>query len=315
MSTTKPIHLQGIELGKYLKLLEEHAFGKKDPGHYPKLRFICRSIATRLEGLPQAAETYGQALRSKLHKNHWRTISKRKMHQMGAGKRDIMTTLRLSYEQLLADLKECFVSCSLFPKGYVFEKEEIIRVWMALGFLGAGDGGEQMESRGKKNITQLMKTSFSRDGEERMEDRGKKNFTQLLKRSFFKKNNESPGTYLIPGPLHELAEFLSSGEYFRIERSEFDDGPIDIPLRAHHVYLDINDLVRASEELRQITNLCSLLIVGMIASSSEKLIQKLEEVLGETTHLRLLMVSELLPTTLAQLKRLRYLQILITITI
>uniref|UniRef100_A0A453HNR0 R13L1/DRL21-like LRR repeat region domain-containing protein n=1 Tax=Aegilops tauschii subsp. strangulata TaxID=200361 RepID=A0A453HNR0_AEGTS len=199
-------------------------------------------------------QTFCQALRSDFNANHWRGISKRKMYQMGAEKGGLMATLRLSHEQLPRDLKECFVSCSLFPKGHAFRKEEIIRVWMALGYLD-GPGAE---------------------------------------------------------PFDELAEFLSSGEYFRIKkRSEFDDGPINIPERARHVYLDINDLARASGRLSRITNLRSLVVVGQISSGSQKsdLIQTLKELLIGMKCLRVLMVSEPLLADLPKLKHLRYLEI------
>uniref|UniRef100_A0A453HNQ5 Uncharacterized protein n=1 Tax=Aegilops tauschii subsp. strangulata TaxID=200361 RepID=A0A453HNQ5_AEGTS len=234
-------------------------------------------------------QTFCQALRSDFNANHWRGISKRKMYQMGAEKGGLMATLRLSHEQLPRDLKECFVSCSLFPKGHAFRKEEIIRVWMALGYLDGPGAGVQ-----------------------RMEDTGNSIFTQLLQRSFFKENNEAPGTYIIPEPFDELAEFLSSGEYFRIKkRSEFDDGPINIPERARHVYLDINDLARASGRLSRITNLRSLVVVGQISSGSQKsdLIQTLKELLIGMKCLRVLMVSEPLLADLPKLKHLRYLEI------
>lgn len=289
MSTEGPIHVQGLEFEHYWPLFKELAFHNKDPEDYPELVPIGENIAKRLNGLPQAAETFCQALRSDFNADHWRGISKRKMYQMGAEKRGIMATLRLSHEQLPRDLKECFVSCSLFPKGYAFQKEEIIRVWMALGYLDGPGAGVQ-----------------------RMEDIGKSIFTQLLKRSFFKENNEAPGTYIIPEPLDELAEFLSSGEYFRIEkRSKFDDGPINIPERARHVYLDINDLERASGRLRRITNLRSLVVVGQISSDSKKsdLVQTLQKLLIGMKCLRVLMVSEPLLADLSELKHLRYLEI------
>ncbi|VAH93074.1 unnamed protein product [Triticum turgidum subsp. durum] len=185
MSTEGLIHVHGLEFKHYWPLFKELAFHNKDPEDYPELLSIGKNIAKRLNGLPQAAETFCQALRSDFKETHWRGISKRKMCQMGAEKCGIMATLRLSHEQLPRDLKECFVSCSLFPKGYAFQKEEVIRVWMALGYLDGPGAGVQ-----------------------RMKDIGKSIFTQLLKRSFFKENNEAPGTYIIPEPLDELAEFL-----------------------------------------------------------------------------------------------------------
>ncbi|XBH84101.1 hypothetical protein VPH35_072366 [Triticum aestivum] len=146
MSTVGPIPVHGLQSEHYWQLFKELAFHNKDPEEYPELLPIGENTAERLNGLPQAAETFCQALRSDFNANHWRGISKRKMYQMGAEKGGLMATLRLSHEQLPRDLKECFVSCSLFPKGHAFRKEEIIRVWMALGYLdGPGAGVQRME--------------------------------------------------------------------------------------------------------------------------------------------------------------------------
>ncbi|KAJ1688942.1 hypothetical protein LUZ63_013097 [Rhynchospora breviuscula] len=47
----------------------------------------------------------------------------------------IMASLKLSYMNLSSQLKECFAYCSIFPKGHVIYKQELIGQWMANGLV------------------------------------------------------------------------------------------------------------------------------------------------------------------------------------
>lgn len=50
--------------------------------------------------------------------------------------------LRLCYDLLPAHLQHCFKFCSLFPKGHIFIKHHIIRLWISQGFVLPEEGNQ-----------------------------------------------------------------------------------------------------------------------------------------------------------------------------
>ncbi len=50
--------------------------------------------------------------------------------------KEISGGLYLSYDDLPQHLKQCFLYCIVFPEDWVFERDELIRMWVAEGFVG-----------------------------------------------------------------------------------------------------------------------------------------------------------------------------------
>jgi hypothetical protein len=73
---------------------------------------------------------------------------------------NVLPALLLSYNHLPLHLKQCFVFCSVYPKDYIFKREKLVKIWLALGFI----------KQSKKK---------------RLEDTGNSYFSELLNRSFF----------------------------------------------------------------------------------------------------------------------------------
>uniref|UniRef100_F6HVF9 Uncharacterized protein n=1 Tax=Vitis vinifera TaxID=29760 RepID=F6HVF9_VITVI len=53
-------------------------------------------------------------------------------------------------------LARCFAYCSIFPKDYVFEKEKLVLLWMAEGFLDGSKRGETIEEFGSMCFDNLL---------------------------------------------------------------------------------------------------------------------------------------------------------------
>ncbi|XP_059440423.1 putative disease resistance RPP13-like protein 1 [Corylus avellana] len=88
----------------------------------------------------------GGLLRSKEGVDEWEKILKSELWDSPIDKTDILPALRLSYKYLPSHLKQCFAYCSVFPKDYVLEKDEVVLLWMAEGFL------EETRNKGMEEV-------------------------------------------------------------------------------------------------------------------------------------------------------------------
>uniref|UniRef100_A0ACD5XVU5 Uncharacterized protein n=1 Tax=Avena sativa TaxID=4498 RepID=A0ACD5XVU5_AVESA len=83
-------------------------------------------------------------------------------------KRRVFESLWLSYFLLSDDLKQCFLLCSIFPKGYYMDKAHLISQWITHGFVSSGNGSRQLEDIGSDYFDSLLKVSFLQDLDEDM---------------------------------------------------------------------------------------------------------------------------------------------------
>ncbi|XP_072963751.1 putative disease resistance protein RGA1 [Typha angustifolia] len=233
-STMEPIFLRGLSDEDYWDFFKDCAFGEEDPKNYNKLQDIGKKIVEKLKRSPLAAKTVGGILRNNLDDEHWEDILNSKIWELEQSQNDIMPALRLSYQHLSSHLKPCFRFCSIFHQDYEFDKEQIIYMWMAVGL-----------------VQKPMK------GNRRPEDIGHEYFDDLVKKSFFDcKTDFAEECYVMHDLLHELAEFVSQGECFRIDESF---GPKSIPTSIRHLSIS-NYVALPIPEIIKLKNLRTLLI-------------------------------------------------------
>ncbi|KAL3642178.1 hypothetical protein CASFOL_012993 [Castilleja foliolosa] len=123
---------------------------------------VGRNIARRCQGLPLAAKVVGGLLFEK-SKDEWLEIEKNWLSDFGDNENHISKILKLSYDNLSSpSLKKCFAYCSIFPKGYKIEKQNLIELWMAEGFLQTEHQRSHinMETTGSKNFNLLLRNSL-----------------------------------------------------------------------------------------------------------------------------------------------------------
>ncbi|XP_060176597.1 putative disease resistance protein RGA4 [Lycium barbarum] len=129
---------------------------------------IEKRIVKMCQGLPLAASVLGGLLRSK-DKHEWQAILDG--NHLVAGEDDnrensIEKILKLSYDYLPSPhLKKCFAYFAMFPKDFKFEKDQLIQLWMAQGFLHPCQETTAMEDVGNKFFQLLLQNSLLQDVE------------------------------------------------------------------------------------------------------------------------------------------------------
>ncbi|KAB2607095.1 disease resistance RPP13-like protein 1 [Pyrus ussuriensis x Pyrus communis] len=187
-------HLKPLSHEDCWMLLSKHAFGNENHNAHPTLEEIGKKIARKCNGLPLAAETLGGLLRCQRDFKEWNKLLNSSLWELPYDKSDILPALRLSYHYLPAQLKRCFVYCSLFPKDYQFNKEDMVLLWMAEGLIPQGFNGQ------------------------RMEDTARSYFDELVSRSLLQKSGEDGFT--MHDLLNDLGRFMSGGFFLRLEERE-----------------------------------------------------------------------------------------------
>ncbi|MED6133520.1 hypothetical protein PIB30_029069 [Stylosanthes scabra] len=155
-----------------------------------ELQEIGKEIVKKCAGLPLAAETLGR-LCSKHDVEKWKSILESDTWEFPMIDSKIIPALLISYNELPAHLKRCFVYCSLYPKSYQFDKNELILLWMA---------------------EDLLRPPRRR---ETLEDVGRECFDDLASRLFFKPREKY---FVMHDLMHDLATFLAREFYCRLSK-------------------------------------------------------------------------------------------------
>jgi hypothetical protein len=229
--TVPTYHLQVLSNGDCLSLFTQHALGANDFSAHPNLQDIGEEIVTRCKGLPLALKTLGGLLRTKRDRGEWEDILKSKIWNIPEGKSEIVPALMLSYHHLPSHLKRCFAYCSILPKDYEFEKEQLVLLWMAEGLIQTRE-----------------------DDHKQMEDLGREYFHDLLSRSFFQQSSTKKSQFMMHDLINDLAQLVAGEICFRMEdRIQGSSGKI-LPKKARHssylgVEYDSNTKFKAFFEL------------------------------------------------------------------
>ncbi|XP_043816860.1 probable disease resistance protein RF9 [Manihot esculenta] len=129
----------------------------------PEFEKLGREMVKKCKGLPLAIVVLGGLLATKKSLTEWNSVHENiiahfikweQHHQYGG----VYGILGLSYDDLPFHLKPCFLYLSQFPEDWEFRKRELIRMWIAEGFiLQPSIGGEEetMEDVGEEYLEEL----------------------------------------------------------------------------------------------------------------------------------------------------------------
>ncbi|XP_015881948.1 putative disease resistance protein At3g14460 [Ziziphus jujuba] len=277
------------------ELFVRHAFHNEDPCAYPKLDVIGRQIVKKCKGLPLAVKSLGSLLRHQRNPKEWEKILTSDTWELPKEKNNILPALWLSYHYLPSHLKRCFAYCSIFPKDYEINKEDLIKLWMA------------------ENLLQPQRNK-------RIEEVGEEYFDHLLSRSFFQQSLslDKSVCYVMHDLVIDLATFIVGEFCLRFDDSNLDKVLSKI-LHVSHVKENILDMNKY-ESLCGAKRLQTLFLSSKYASpynyiaSKNMVMSKLLPTLPclRVLSLRRCLIQEL-PKSIGNLKFLKYLNLSETI--
>ncbi|XP_058721411.1 putative disease resistance RPP13-like protein 1 [Vicia villosa] len=194
-------------------LFERHAFPNKKGSEYPYLEPIGKKIVGKCGGLPLAVITMGKLLRAKFSQSEWNEILEDDMWGLSEKDSGINPVLRLGYHNLPSNLKPCFAYCSIFPKGYKFDKNKLIKMWMANGLLNSYKSDKSKEKLGSEL------------------------FNVLESISFFQKSQDFDGGFTMHDLVNDLAKSMSREFCLQVE----DDKKVNhISKRTRHIWFSFD---------------------------------------------------------------------------
>ncbi|KAJ3693599.1 hypothetical protein LUZ60_009079 [Juncus effusus] len=211
MRTTKAIHLKCLSLDDSWNLFQKYAFDVVNRNNNKWMVEIGRKILMKCGGLPLAIKVIACLLRLEANKDSWEEILESELWECDHT-REIYPPLQISYLRLPTYLKPCLLYCSMFPKDYEYDVEELVQLWAAQGYT---------EPKGRRGIEEI----------------GRVYAKQLLERSLFEHHKYNTENLLCVVKLHDICHDLirynSQGECYSIEY-----GNSNFPELIYHVYVD-----------------------------------------------------------------------------
>ncbi|KAJ3687902.1 hypothetical protein LUZ61_017066 [Rhynchospora tenuis] len=232
-------------------------------------------ITKKLTKSPLAAKVVGNQLRKQPHIRFWKATLE------NVNLKNLMDVLLWSYQRLDVQLQQCFLFCSLFPKGEAHTANHLAKYWIALDFVQTTDDNRNVED-----------ISFEY-------------FQMMVAHSIFQPVNQ---IYIMHDLFHDLAENLSSEDCIRLINAERE-----IPSTIRHVYLKVNN-ENLKENLSRICNLSNLhTLILNIEYSMDDASEIFSIISTNFKYLRVLKLHvrgyNVLPRTIGDMRNLRYLNI------
>ncbi|KAK9137873.1 hypothetical protein Sjap_008467 [Stephania japonica] len=266
-------------------LFEKRVFSFGGPEKTHKLEAIGRRIVEKCAGVPLALKALGGVMHSKHGEKEWVDVQNSSIWAISDADKQIMSVLKLSFDSLAPPLKQCFLYCSIFPKGHIIEKAWMVQLWMAEGFFGSLKGTESMELIGDEYVKALCLNSLFQD----------------VKRSKFGEIE----TCKIHDLVHDLITSISGIGCLFLKTSET---LIDVS-KTHWLGL-LFDEPRIPKALHQAKKLRSFSACG---ANYEAVDEDFDDLLLNFLSLRVLELSfagiKLLPASIGKLKHLRFLDV------
>uniref|UniRef100_A0A8R7P330 Uncharacterized protein n=1 Tax=Triticum urartu TaxID=4572 RepID=A0A8R7P330_TRIUA len=208
-----------------------------------------------------------------------------------------MDALWWSYQQLNPDIGRCLEYCNIFPRRLKLEKDKLVNLWIAQGFIKISHAAEDMEDVAESYIQ------------------------ELVSHSFLQPERTSSGCFRIHDLVHDLLDMVTGCDCFGIENGKGQrEGWIgDVPQDVSHLFVQNYDGELITKKILGLKKLRTLIIyiVEKDTPVEEKVLQS---ICLRLPKLRVLAIAFnhgrqfsshvemfLVPESVFQLKHLRYL--------
>ncbi|XP_031257818.1 putative disease resistance protein RGA1 [Pistacia vera] len=243
-------------------------------------RHLYKKIVSTCNGSPSVVKILGSLLNSKTSEE-WQSVHS-DLLELEKVKTSFPRALLLSYYELPSKLKKCFLYCAIFPKRCVINKDNLIKLWMAQGYLKVPE----------RNDIELV-------GEEYFSILAMRHFFQDFERSVY---DGSIIRCKMPDKVHDFAKFLTEKECLTIIggcRPEPED------LEAlHEMRIDVSIPDSSNPNKKKLRSL---------VVNNTKILGELSSLFDQLTCLRTLDLSccsiEEIPSNIKKLIYLRYINL------
>ncbi|XP_058107191.1 putative disease resistance protein RGA1 [Magnolia sinica] len=239
MDMTVPYLLEHLSDDDCWALFKYEVFGVESLEEFPNLAAIGEEIVKKCRGVPLAVKAVGSILRFRREEIEWLVIKDSEIWNLPEDEGIFLPALILSYNRLPLHSKECFAYCCVFPRGHEIEKEKLIQLWMANGFI---------PSRGTMEL----------------EDIGHEMFVELLSRSFFQATEKDEDGHVEKYKLHDAAYDLARSVMgAECMKADAEEAPKFSPARIRHLSSsDVTSAEKALESLHKAQKLHSFLLLS-----------------------------------------------------
>ncbi|KAM3214865.1 hypothetical protein ACQJBY_067056 [Aegilops geniculata] len=286
------IPISDLDNEVFLEMFMYYALGDARVGGHDrrKLEMIGEDIAKKLKRSPLAARTVGARLRRNLKVEIWMREKDRDLMK------ETMGALWWSYQYLDEQVRRCFAYCSIFPRRRRLLRDELVKLWVAEGFIKTSKPEEEMEDVAREYFDELLWASFLQFGGKQMVAFG----------------DDCEDYFTIHDLLCDLAEEVAGRDCLRIEKGFTGEVPQDV----RYLFVETYDRKMLTEKISILQNLRMVIIDDDIEVKSNEY-QVVASMFTMFTGLQKLRVLNLgfrgidfgtflFPDSIGQLKHLRY---------